>query len=196
MEQETQPLPPHPPHTHPACRPHVMKPSDLAGWRVPFQCLAPLSLVSLCCGDIWGQSGNTAPPAPPPPPRQASGFLRHPEASSTSGRLAGDTANIWGKREGGRQGGRGGRKLRLPGSQGQSPGPGPDTLVSRLGMCVRVRAYVHVCEFMHACVHIGLCHHCCDRCAHVCTYCARVCVCVHIGMCVLCVKAVCLRMWV
>lgn len=80
--------------------------------------------------------GNLATPS-------ASGSPRHPGASSTSGQLAGATANIWG-----REGGRGGRKPMLPGSGGQSPGPAPmgqvSALVSGPGTSLHVSVSEHV----------------------------------------------------
>lgn len=138
----------------------------------------------LCIEETSGGNLETPP---------ASGSPRHPKASSTSGQLAGATANIWG-----REGGRGGRRLMLPGSQGQSPGPAPDsqvsTLVSGLRMCVRIRVCVHMCERMCtcACIHVTIV----ATVAFVRAQALCLCVCVDVAMCVLCLNAVCLCMCV
>lgn len=61
LEHETQPPAPHPrwPAVPTCC--HLV---PLQGDGSLSKAWPPLSLVSLCCGDIWGQSGKPSPPLP------------------------------------------------------------------------------------------------------------------------------------
>lgn len=90
----------------------------------------------------------------PPPP--ASGSLRQSRGIEHIWTAGGSHGTHLGERRG-----RGGRKPMLPGSQGQSPGPAPESQVSTwvldLGMCVQVRLCVHMGEHMFmVCVSVPL----------------------------------------